>query len=375
MWNYIKGYSIISIEGLELEKFLNMLARNGIYIFDIKRISSIKIEAKVYKDDLKNLVSVYESSRYNLKVKKCIGIPFVMRRIYKRKTLMIGGIISVLTLFILTTFITDVYIECPEGIDKVRLREEIYKCGLRPWANKYMVNRKDIRDVILYKFTDAAYISINLKGTNAYVEIAKKAEEPKEKAKINCNVIAKKNGIIEKTIARSGEAIVNKGDIVKKGDVLIAGGNIIAKGEIWARTYYEIKESAVYLDKKEDLNGKRVSIYKFIIKDNSYTLKRKVDFKNYIIKNKTYKLEYKQFKLPIKIEKSTFYEADNKKDENKIETMKAQIKEKATSKVDYVLPVQARIISRHENYKVNGDRLEFIIRIEALEDIGVEEKI
>ncbi len=375
MWKYIKGFSVITIEGLNLEKFISFLAKNGIYLFNIRRISSTKIEAYIYKEDLQALIHLYKKSNYNFKIKRSIGLPFLMKRIYKRKTLLIGGILSLFILLFLTTFITNVYIDCPEGIDKTALRKELYSCGLKPWMNKYMIDKKEIRDHILAKFNKAAYISINIKGTNAFVEIVKKAEEPKENIKINCNIIAKKNGIIEKIIARSGETLVSKGDIVKKGDVLIAGGDVVAKGEAWARTFYEIKETIDYLDKTKSKTGNHKSVYKLKLFHKDFHIKKKISYKNYVIKKRDIKFEYKGYKFPLEIEKSTFYEVDVKEKKKDISRLKKELREKGLKKIDYLLPVQARIIHIREDYQVKGCILEFTITIETLENIGKDEKI
>ncbi len=36
IWHYLKGYVIIKIEGLTLERFLNLAANKDIYLWDIK---------------------------------------------------------------------------------------------------------------------------------------------------------------------------------------------------------------------------------------------------------------------------------------------------------------------------------------------------
>src|SRR3712207_6904816 len=57
------------------------------------------------------------------------------------------------------------------------------------------------------------------KGTNIFVTVTKKDESLEEKKETNyCNIIAKKNGIINKVIPRSGSQLVNVGDIVRTGD-------------------------------------------------------------------------------------------------------------------------------------------------------------
>lgn len=37
LWNYIKGYVIIFVEGYFLEKFVNICTRRQIFLWDIKK--------------------------------------------------------------------------------------------------------------------------------------------------------------------------------------------------------------------------------------------------------------------------------------------------------------------------------------------------
>ncbi|KXZ39682.1 similar to stage IV sporulation protein [Alkalithermobacter thermoalcaliphilus JW-YL-7 = DSM 7308] len=371
MWQYVKGFVIVTIEGLNLERFISEIARSGLYIFNVRRITSTKIEFYIYKKDFAKLVSVYRRSNYNIKVKRSIGIPFLMKRIYKRKSLLLGGIISLFILMILTTFITNVYIDAPEGINKDIIRQEIYKLGLKPWTNKYIIDKKDIRDKMLLKFDEIAHITINIHGTNAYVEIIKKEEEIREKERLSCNIIAKKNGIIEKVIARKGDALVKKGDIVKKGDVLIAGGDIVAKGEVFARTFYEVSQEDVYLEKLKIKTGNKKRIIKINIFDKTYSLKRNITYKDYIDEKKVYSI----YKIPVEIEIQTFYEVNIKERKKDISVLKQNLRQKAFKKIDYLIPPEAKIVNKTENYRVDGYNLKFTVTIEVIENIGKEEKI
>ena len=109
----------------------------------------------------------------------------------------------------------------------------------------------------MLKFNDVAYLSINVKGTNIFVTVTKKAETLKSVEQSNyCNIIAKKDGIIEKVIARSGNSVVQKGDIVRKRDVLINGSNNKSIPEVWATTFYEASKSASYEEVVKEIRYK-----------------------------------------------------------------------------------------------------------------------
>ena len=211
-------------------------------------------------------------------------------------------------------FVTDIYIQVPEGIKKEDIRKELYQVGLKPGVYKKSIDRKEIRDHIMLKFNDVAYLSINVKGTNIFVTVTKKAETLKSVEQSNyCNIIAKKDGIIEKVIARSGNSVVQKGDIVRKGDVLINGSNNKSIPEVWATTFYEASKSASYEEVVKEKTGNKKNVYTLSFYDNKYTIRRNIKYNDYVIENQEYKLSLGNYTFPLKLKVSTFYETEDKK--------------------------------------------------------------
>ena len=114
----------------------------------------------------------------------------------------------------------------------------------------------------MQEIDEVAYLSINVKGTNVFVTVTKKDDESTKVANSNyCNIIASKNGIIDKVIARSGEAVVQVGDIVKKGDLLIQGANTTSMPEVWATTFYESVQKKPYIKTINKKTGKSKNVY------------------------------------------------------------------------------------------------------------------
>ena len=240
--SFIRGYYTVIVEGLGTESFLNYLIRNKIYVYNVNRIEKTKIQFDIDRNNFKKLKKIYRNNKFDIKIKKQTGIPFIARRIYTYRGMVICAIISLIILMSTSQFVTDVYITAPEGIDKQALKKELYIQGVKPGVYKKSIDRKIVRENIMLKFNQIAYVSINVKGTNIFVNITKKDESQNADENSNyCNIIAEKDGIIEKVVPRSGEAIVDEGDIVKKGDVLINGANTSALPEVWATTFYDAK--------------------------------------------------------------------------------------------------------------------------------------
>lgn len=371
MISFVRGYYTIVVDGLDTESFLNYLIRNKIYVYNVKRIEKTKIQFNIDRDDYKMLKKIYRSNQFSIKVKKQTGIPFIAKRIYTYRGMIICSIISVIILMSTTQFVTDVYITAPEGIDKIALKKELYIQGVKPGVYKKSIDRKIVRDNIMGKFNQIAYVSINVKGTNIFVNITKKDESQNLEENSNyCNIIATKDGIIEKVVPRSGEAVVEEGSIVKKGDVLINGANTTALPEVWATTFYEAKKSSNYIDIKNQRTGNNKKTYTISFYDKKYKILRNIKYKNYEIENKIHEFKLGNYTFPIKITVSTFYEV--RKVENKIDVkkIKEELYRDVLKELDYKIPVSARIIDSKDKYNVNKNMVEYIVTVTTSEDIA-----
>ena len=114
MINYIRGYYVLIVEGIDAEKYLNFICKSRISIYNVKRISNTKIEFCVNRGDLKKIKNTYRGSKFEIKIKQKTGIPFLAKRIYRYKTMVFSAIVSLFLLLLTTQFVTDIYIDCPE---------------------------------------------------------------------------------------------------------------------------------------------------------------------------------------------------------------------------------------------------------------------
>ncbi|WP_455538610.1 sporulation protein YqfD [Terrisporobacter sp.] len=371
MINFIRGYYTIIVEGLDTESFLNYLIRNKVYVYNVNRINKSKIQFNIDRENFKKLKKIHRSSKFSIKIKKQTGIPFIARRIYTYRGMVICAIISLIILMSTSQFVTDVYITAPEGIDKTALKKELYIQGVKPGVYKKNIDRKIVRENIMEKFKQIAYVSINVRGTNIFVNITKKNESQNSEENSNyCNIIAQKDGIIDKIVPRSGEALVQEGDIVKKGDVLINGANTTALPEVWATTFYEEKKSSNYIDIKNQRTGNKKIVYTISFYDKKYKILRNIKYKNYEIGNEIKELKIGDYTFPVKITVSTFYEV--KKVENKIDVkkLKEELSSRVLKELEYTIPVSARILDVKDKFNIDKNMIEYVVTVTTKEDIA-----
>ena len=79
------------------------------------------------------------------------------------------------------------------------------------------------RDILL-KVDEIGWLSVNIIGSHANVEVKEKIEKPElEDNPSPCNIKASADGVITKITAGEGMSQVKKGSGVAKGDLLISG--------------------------------------------------------------------------------------------------------------------------------------------------------
>ena len=92
-WNFFKGYVIIKVKGLTLERFLNLAATNDIYLWDIRRIDYTELEMKATIEGFRALKEIVNKVGCRVEIVEKKGLPFLLYRIKNRKALGIGFIL------------------------------------------------------------------------------------------------------------------------------------------------------------------------------------------------------------------------------------------------------------------------------------------
>lgn len=297
IWNYFRGYVIIGVYGFSVERFLNLAAYKGIYLWDIKphgAMVSMKVSIKGYKK-LREC-GIKTKCRYKI-IKKC-GMPFRTHKYKKRKFLGGGILFFVIALYFLSSFVWVLNIEGNERIKTEEISSYCSDVGLKPGGIKFGLNTKKIADGLLSDFEDIAWVSVSIKGTKATVKIVETI--PKTYIVNNespSDIVAAKDGIIVSIATSSGTPMVREQDAVKAGDVLVSSlvhikdgetevgtKNVRSKAVVVAKLWYDYNETVektytekVYTDKTyEDMsiviNNKVINIIKPNLNNQEYEI-------------------------------------------------------------------------------------------------------
>ena len=221
---YITGYVNIKVESYYLERFINICISKKILLWNIKRKKSTILYANLGINDYRRIKEIAKKTKSKVKIEKKRGLPFLLNKYRKRKIFLAFFLLIITTLIISSNFIWNIEIKGNEKINGEEILEVLNQNGFKIGINKNNIDTESIINKIRLQRDDIAWIGINMKGTNAIVEI-KEADKVPEILDENdyCNIVSNKNGCITKISVQNGTAAVSIGNIVKEGDVLVYG--------------------------------------------------------------------------------------------------------------------------------------------------------
>ncbi|QZY56551.1 sporulation protein YqfD [Crassaminicella profunda] len=387
LWNFFRGYVVIKIEGFSLEKFINYAIARGIYLWDIVRIDYTTLEAKVGLKGYKELRHIVKRAGCKVRIREKIGYPFFMHKIRARKMFTIGFVVSICIIVCTTSFIWNVEITGNDKISKADIEKHLTALGLYEGVFKYKLDINDIENSMMIEIKNLAWVGIQIEGTKAIVEIVENIDPPQKIPKnIPCDIVAIKKGVIEKLIAKNGDAIVMKGDIVEKGETLITG--VITReglenryvhgfGEVFARTYYEENDEISLIKTRKIKTGNKFVRRIIKIGNNQIILSLgDIPYNNVIIEKKNKSLSgWRNIKIPVEIIIEEYYEAIDKKETIDKKAAKKALREKIAVTLMNKMPKGIKILNQDIKFVEEKDQIKAKLTIEALEQIGVQQKI
>lgn len=387
LFYYIIGYLNIEVEGVFVERFINICKSKNILLWNVKMKEGIKLYANIGIKDYKNIKEIVKKTNTKAKIRKKCGIPFVLNRYRKRKIFIAILFLFILSLIVVSNFVWNINITGNENVKTEEIKQELANQGLKIGAYKQNISTNDIINKIRLNRDDIAWIGITIKGTNAIVEIKESTKAP-EIVNENeyCNIISDKEGIITKINVQNGTAKVKEGDIVKKGDILAYGylegkytgiRYVHALAKVEAKVWYSKKEK-VFLKQQIptdtgntetkyslNFNNFRINFYKTLSK-----------FENYDTISESRKLMlFSNFYLPIELIKTTNKEYVLKD----ITYTEEEITKITVSEMEEELKTEIQDEKNIVNEQVNTNKgdgyIEIEVIYEVLETIGVEDKI
>ena len=273
LFYFLKGYVIIKVEGFFIERFINICIRRGIALKKITRTGNNSASMQVSFSDFKRIRPVARKADVRIKITKKCGLPNLKKRYKKRYAFYIGAFLFILFFAVSSRFIWTVEINGADHLQKALILEVLKSEGVYTGAPKHKMSEpREIKDALMRNFNNISWAWAYVEGCKIRVELHEGTIPPMIVDKsIPCDIIAMRDGLVEKITVKQGEGRVSENTAVMAGDLLIAGtltkkeGGILktvhASGEVVARTWHE--KTGVYKLTNEHRipTGKKKSCY------------------------------------------------------------------------------------------------------------------
>ena len=390
LWNYVKGYVIIFVEGYFLEKFVNICTRRQIFLWDVKKRKNSTMSMKVSIKGFKMLRPIAKKTGCRVKIVGRRGVPFILYRYKRRKTFIAGAVLFVFLFYFMTSFVWSIEVTGNEKLETDVIMDRVYQLGVKPGILKYRINPHDVATNLMFDINELSWVSVVIKGTKVKIEVAEGVEKPKLVDKNTpCDIVAAKDGVIKSIIVKSGLEAVKVGETVKKGQVLISGTVPVknqednprilhAIGDVIARTWYDAREPVETKIFEKNRTGRKKDNLSVVVFSKKIDLfHASLPYEEYDKVNIEKNLSIgEDLVLPFGIVIERYYENNIIEKEISLDEAKKIAANNAYKKVYSNLPKEAKIVETSVNFIENEDgQIIAEAIIECLENIGYEREI
>ncbi len=243
LMRFFAGYDRLACPAGSATPLLDLLLRSAIPYFDLQTSEDDSCTFAVLRKDLPALQKLCEG-KIDLCLTRRLGLPAIVLRYRRRVGILLGALIFCFGVLLASRVVWRIDIYGNETIPDADVLAELSEVGFGIGTYLPRVNFDDLHNHFLLKSERFSWISINMTGTCARVELREMLRGETEETTGYANIVAGSDGQIEEVRAFAGKRAVAIGDVVKKGDVLISGvidSKLLgarythAKGSVYAR--------------------------------------------------------------------------------------------------------------------------------------------
>ncbi|WP_019119931.1 sporulation protein YqfD [Brevibacillus massiliensis] len=307
---WVEGHITVTVRGKRFERLINLALREGLHIWNIKRISGEHGQMDMLIRDYFRLRPLLRETGCRCHVLRRDGLPFWLIRMRLRFGFTIGVVLFIIGLYMLSGVVWNVEIVGNHRIPTEEVSRAAEKFGIKVGAWKFklkepLVLQQEIQGVL----PDVSRVGVDIEGTRVVIEVVEK-EKPEVKPEAGPrNLIAKKKAVIHSVLPEAGKSMVKVNQYVDKGQVLISGliGSetsqqlVSAKGKVEGEVWYVSNVSVPLAQTVYELTGDKQDAYYLTV--GQYALRlwplRQDPYERYEQSEQRYQFSYDRFTFPI----------------------------------------------------------------------------
>ena len=228
---WFRGYVGFTATGRFPERLLNLAAVRGVNIADPRPVEG-GVGGIMSVSDYRRIRPLARRARVRLRVNRRRGLPFVLRRYRGRYGLAAGAVLGAVAVGVLSQFLWSYRVLGADSLSEQHIRRVLAESGISVGTYLGDLDVEPIERNLLRELDGITWVSVNLMGCTADVEVRQKAQKPEIQSMEPCNVVAKADGVITKLKVREGFAAVKEGSGVAAGELIVSGFNPTKQGGV-----------------------------------------------------------------------------------------------------------------------------------------------
>lgn len=221
-FRWLQGFVRFYIIGNSPERFINIVIKNRISIWNTERLNG-KMLACMFVKDYKKVRQLTKKSRVRLRVVSRHGLPFFIKKHKNRVGVLIGVVVFALVVYIMSCFVWTIDIIGLETMSYSRVVQTLKENGLYVGAFKPTCSFTNVTRNTMLELEEIGWMSVNAIGSHCNVEIKEKAKKPHvDDFSAPANVKAERDGQILSINTSQGKAFFSSGSAVVKDQLLVS---------------------------------------------------------------------------------------------------------------------------------------------------------
>lgn len=205
------------------ERFLNLCAQGHFPLWEVKSRGGTMTAYTTVKS-YKKFRPIAKKAGVRLRVRERRGLPFLARRYRKRIGIALGVLVFFAILWVLSLFVWSVEVTGNASVSTDYILNNLSAMGFHQGALKSNFDVAELQRRCLVEMPELSWIAINIRGSNAVVEVRERDLPPEIiPSDRPCNIKASTAGQILELEVYDGKAMVMRGEGVTEGQLLVSG--------------------------------------------------------------------------------------------------------------------------------------------------------
>lgn len=220
---YILGYREIRADAAYSARLLDLCRELGLAYDRFRGESDGAVRFRMRLHTATRLAQACERRGLPVTIGEPRGLPSYIVRHRTRVGLAVGAFLSVALVICSGLFVWDVRITGNQSLTDHEIRQSLQACGFGVGTSLVGFQADHVENRVLLQNDRISWISINMKGTVAEVQVREAVYRDPEPVDGPCNVIAGRSGTVERIELEDGNVIVAAGQTVNEGELLVSG--------------------------------------------------------------------------------------------------------------------------------------------------------